>query len=317
MHTNNPILKLKNEMDRLVVGHSDVKMALLLGIVSREHIYIEGPPGTAKTMLSEIISSAAQLNFFFYQLHRDTRLSELIGDLVISKEQTEEGEIIKQKIVKGGILKSEICLLDDISRAPGESLNVLLRILNERKFFNEPIPLLTAIATSNPTADEYYNEPLDPANLDRFVLQVKSLGISYGKKWNDAKKIIELYSDKPPSKEIPAAVSKKLFDEYYSRIGEMKIPVEVQEGLANFITILVEDYGLDESNSLISDRTFFVKSLKIIRSHALISNRESCTMEDLKALKYMTVFRIPEEIYNNLDEILNNLDRKKKVKMNN
>jgi len=200
---------------------------------------------------------------------------------------------------------------------PGESLNVLLRILNERKFFNEPIPLLTAIATSNPTADEYYNEPLDPANLDRFVLQVKSLGISYGKKWNDAKKIIELYSDKPPSKEIPAAVSKKLFDEYYSRIGEMKIPVEVQEGLANFITILVEDYGLDESNSLISDRTFFVKSLKIIRSHALISNRESCTMEDLKALKYMTVFRIPEEIYNNLDEILNNLDRKKKVKMNN
>lgn len=182
-------------------------------------------------MLSEIISSAAQLNFFFYQLHRDTRLSELIGDLVISKEQTEEGEIIKQKIVKGGILKSEICLLDDISRAPGESLNVLLRILNERKFFNEPIPLLTAIATSNPTADEYYNEPLDPANLDRFVLQVKSLGISYGKKWNDAKKIIELYSDKPPSKEIPAAVSKKLFDEYYSRIGEMKIPVEVKKVL--------------------------------------------------------------------------------------
>ncbi|NIX14644.1 MAG: AAA domain-containing protein, partial [Candidatus Dadabacteria bacterium] len=162
MSTDNPYVALKEEMDNLVVGHEDVKMSLLLGIISREHIYIEGPPGTAKTMLSEIISSAAQLQFFFYQLHRDTRLSELIGDLVISKENTEEGEeIIKQKIVKGGILTAEICLLDDISRAPGESLNVLLRILNERKFFNEDIPLLTAIATSNPTADEYYNEPLD------------------------------------------------------------------------------------------------------------------------------------------------------------
>jgi len=101
MDNENPILKLKNEMDKHVIGHDHVKMALLLGIIAREHIYIEGPPGTAKTMLAEIISSVAQLNFFFYQLHRDTRLSELIGDLVISKEQTDDGEIIKQKNSKG------------------------------------------------------------------------------------------------------------------------------------------------------------------------------------------------------------------------
>lgn len=315
MDNENPILKLKIEMDKHVVGHDQVKMALLLGIISREHIYIEGPPGTAKTMLSEIISSSAQLNFFFYQLHRDTRLSELIGDLVISKEKSDEGEIIKQKIVKGGILKSEICLLDDISRAPGESLNVLLRILNERKFFNEPIPLMTAIATSNPTADEYYNEPLDPANLDRFVLQIKSLGISYGKGWDDARKVIELYSGKSSNEEIPVSVSKEILDESYNKLDKMEIPSEVQEGLANFVTILVEDYGLNETNSLISDRTFFVKSLKIIRAHALISGRDKCTMEDLQALKYMTAFRIPEDVYDQLDNILQNLDRKKKIQM--
>ena len=46
-------------------------------------------------------------------------------------------------------------MLDDISRAPGEALNVLLRILNERKFGNDPIPLITAIATGNPSGDEY------------------------------------------------------------------------------------------------------------------------------------------------------------------
>ena len=317
MDTENPILKLKEEMDKHVVGHNHVKMALLLGIVSREHIYIEGPPGTAKTMLSEIISSAAQLNFFFYQLHRDTRLSELIGDLVIAKEQTDEGEIIKQKIVKGGILKSEICLLDDISRAPGESLNVLLRILNERKFFNEPIPLLTAIATSNPTADEYYNEPLDPANLDRFVLQIKALGLSYEKNWEDARKVIELYSKKPLTEEIPVTVSKEIFDDYFNKIEKIDIPSEVQDALANFVAILIEDYGLNESNSLISDRTFFVKALKIMRSHALISNRETCTLEDLNALKYMTAFRVPEDVYDQMDDILQNLNRKKKVQMTN
>jgi MoxR-like ATPase len=263
-------------------------------------------------MLAEIISSAANLRFFFYQLHRDTRLSELIGDLVISKETTDEGEIIKQKVVKGGILTSEICLLDDISRAPGESLNVLLRILNERKFFNENIPLLTAIGTSNPTADEYYNEPLDPANLDRFVLQINSQGLSYGRKWNEAKKVIKLYSERSSDYNIPARVSREVFDEYYEKLGSVDIPLVVQEALANFVATLIEDYGCNETNSLISDRTFFVKSLKIMRAHALLNDRDHCTVEDLNALKYMTAFRIPEEVFQQLDQILDDLTSKKK-----
>lgn len=53
-----------------------------------------------------------------------------------------------------GILTAEISVLDDISRAPGEALNVLLRILNERKFGNDEIPLVTAIATANPSGDQ-------------------------------------------------------------------------------------------------------------------------------------------------------------------
>jgi MoxR-like ATPase len=315
MSTTNPYVALKEEMDNLVIGHEDVKMSLLLGIISREHIYIEGPPGTAKTMLSEIISGAAQLQFFFYQLHRDTRLSELIGDLVISKENTDEGEIIKQKIVKGGILTAEICLLDDISRAPGESLNVLLRILNERKFFNESIPLLTAIATSNPTADEYYNEPLDPANLDRFILQINAKGLSYGRKWDEASEVIKLYSKNADNYEVPQRVTRKLLDTYYKKLNSVKIPKEVQDTLKNFVIILIEKFGLNETNSLISDRTFFVKSLKILRSHALLHDRSSCIPEDLRALRYMTAFRLPEEVYAQIDQIIDEiLNQKKKPK---
>lgn len=316
MSTTNPYVALKEEMDNLVVGHEDVKMSLLLGIISREHIYIEGPPGTAKTMLSEIISGAAQLQFFFYQLHRDTRLSELVGDLVISKENTENGEeIIKQKIVKGGILTAEVCLLDDISRAPGESLNVLLRILNERKFFTEPIPLLTAIATSNPTADEYYNEPLDPANLDRFILQINAKGLSYGRKWDQVSEVIKLYSKDQDKREVPQRVTRKLLDNYYKKLNSIKIPTEVQNLLKTFVMTLIDKYGLNETNSLISDRTFFVKSLKIIKSHALLYDRKSCIPEDLRALRYMTAFRVPEEIYAMIDQIIDEvIGQKKKPK---
>ena len=172
--------------------------------------------------------------------------------------------------------------------------------------FSRLLPQVTLLQMNTTT------KPLDPANLDRFVLQIKSRGISYGRKWDEAKKVIELYADKPLDEKIPVRVSKEIFDENYKKLEEVVIPQEVQNGLADFITILIEDYGLNEGNSLISDRTFFVKSLKILKSHALLNNREVCTTEDLRALKYMTAFRIPEEVYNQIDEILDSIEGKKK-----
>ena len=304
---SNPFELLREEMDHLVVGHTEVKTALLLGIISREHIYIQGPPGTAKTMLSEIISKSAELDFFFYQMHRDTRLSELVGDLVISREDTKDGELIRQDIIKGGILTSEICLLDDISRAPGESLNVLLRILNERKYGEESIPLLTAIATSNPTADEYYNEP-----LDRFVIQINSYGLSYEKQWEDVKKIVNLYSAKNGSYDYVTKVGKKILNDTYKKFEKVVVPVDVQDGLINFVSWLIEDQKLNEQNSVISDRTFLVKSIKIIKANAILDGRDQADLSDLKALKFLLAFRIPEELLQLAEQKLESIEKQKK-----
>ncbi len=60
-----------------------------------------------------------------------------------------------------------------------------------------------------------------------------------------------------------------------------------------------------------------MKSLKIFKSHAQLHNRDVCTMEDLRSLKYMTAFRIPEEIYDQLDAILDSLEGKKKIQATN
>jgi MoxR-like ATPase len=263
-------------------------------------------------MLSEIVSKSADLSFFFYQMHRDTRLSELVGDLVISREDTKNGEIIRQNIIKGGILTAEICLLDDISRAPGESLNVLLRILNERKYGDEEIPLLSAIATSNPTADEYYNEPLDPANLDRFVIQINSNGLSYSKEWEDVKKIISIYSAKNSENSRIEKIGKKVLDKSYQRLENVIVSSEIQEGLVSFISWLIEDLRLNESNSVISDRTFLVKSIKVIKASAILDGRDKANLSDLKALKYILAFRVPEEVLQLAEEKLESIQAQKK-----
>ena len=229
--------QIRSHMDSYVVGHDDVKEALMLGLIAREHIYLEGPPGTAKTMLAEITSEAAELEFFFYQLHRDTRLAELVGDTVIVREQDESGEVIRQMNRKGGILTSEICVLDDISRSPGEALNVLLRVLNERKFGGDRIPLLTAIATGNPTEEDYYNEPLDPANLDRFTLQMKTLGLLQRNHWESAAKIIDLYASTDSRAAIKDRVDRSALDDAHEAMPKVDLTAEVKQLLLEFLNV--------------------------------------------------------------------------------
>ena len=98
--------------------------------------------------------------------HRDTRLAELIGDMQIIKESRDKHtEAIRTAVRPGGLLTSEIAVLDDISRAPGEALNVILRILNERKFGGEHIPLLTVLATGNPCTELFANEQIGRAHV--------------------------------------------------------------------------------------------------------------------------------------------------------
>jgi MoxR-like ATPase len=306
--------QIRGEMDKYVVGHDDVKEAVMLGLIAREHIYLEGPPGTAKTMLAEITSEAADLKFFFYQLHRDTRLAEIVGDTVIFRErETSGGELIRQMNRKGGILTAEICVLDDISRAPGEALNVLLRILNERKFGDDSIPLLTAIATGNPTKDEYYNEPLDPANLDRFTIQMRTLGLLQQNRWEHAARVIDLYADNHLSEGIAPKVSRAILDTANAQVPQVDLTNEVKELLLALLNVLLNDYNLNDSNSLLTDRTFLVKAVKILKSKAVLEGRMHCVPEDLFVMKYITTFRIPEELHKRLEEIINELLRKKKV----
>lgn len=298
------ITHVKGYLDRYVMGHEDIKEGLLLSLVAREHLYIEGPPGTAKTMLAEITAKAASLEYFFYQFHRDTRLTELLGDYHLQRENRDGVEYIRSGIERGGILTTDICLLDDISRAPGEALNVLLRILNERKFGQEKIPLLTAIATSNPTDDNYYNEPLDRANLDRFTLQIKASGLIQGGHWHTAEQVIDHYShynfDLDEVESRPGIHLKGRADP----LVHLVLSELTKRGLLLFLAKLTGEYKLQEENSLLTDRTFLVKACRVLKAKSYLECREETCLKDLFALRYLTAFRVPPEVHERIEEII-------------
>jgi MoxR-like ATPase len=293
--------RLRELLDRHVVGHDDAKQALLLALVCREHIYLEGPPGSAKTRMAELAARGASLGFFFYQMHRDTRLAELVGDVVLERRPLADaaGERIHQAIEPGGILTADVCVLDDISRAPGEALNVLLRVLNERKFGDRPIPLLTAIATSNPLRDEYYNEPLDPANLDRFALQLRVSGLIQSGDRAQARQLLDRFADGSvvEQPEPEAVLTRADLDAAFGALAKIAVPSASKDALVEFLRRLSVDYHCDETNSLLTDRSFLVKAVKLLRGRALLAGRERVEREDLGVLAQMTTFRVPEEVH--------------------
>jgi MoxR-like ATPase len=300
--------QLRELLDRHVVGHDEAKDALLLALVCREHIYLEGPPGSAKTRMAEVAARGSSLGFFFYQMHRDTRLSELVGDVVLERRALPdgEGERIHQTTLPGGILTAEICVLDDVSRAPGEALNVLLRILNERKFGELPIPLLCAIATSNPLRDEYYNEPLDPANLDRFAIQLRVYGLIQSGDRSLARVLVDQFADgrvvEQPDPE--PVLGRADLDALFAAQSRIAVPAAEKDRLIEFLRRLVVDYDCDETNSLLTDRSFLVKAVKLLRGRALLAGRDHVRAEDLAVLNLMTTFRVPEEVHEKVPELI-------------
>jgi MoxR-like ATPase len=300
--------RLRELLDRHVVGHDEAKEALLLALVCREHIYLEGPPGSAKTRMAEVAARGSSLGFFFYQMHRDTRLAELVGDVVLERRALPDGagERIHQTTLPGGILTAEICVLDDVSRAPGEALNVLLRILNERKFGETPIPLLTAIATSNPLRDEYYNEPLDPANLDRFAIQLRVAGLIQSGDRALARLLVDQFADGQvvEQPEPEPVLGRADLDALHAAQSRVAVPEAEKDRLIEFLRRLVVDYDCDETNSLLTDRSFLVKAVKLLRGRALLAGRDHVSAEDLAVLKWMTTFRVPEEVHEKVPELL-------------
>lgn len=313
MRIHKGLNSLRQILDNHVVGQDSVKEAVLLGLLAREHVYIEGPPGVAKTFMSELVCESSNLSHWFYQMHRDTRLNEIVGEAIIVKDTTQAGEIIRQDILRGGVLNCELAVLDDISRAPGEALNVLLRILNERKYGSGPecrIPLLSAIATGNPAQDEsYYAEPLDPATLDRFTLQLRVTGLVNEGKWSAVEDVIDRYSSPPLASDSCHinSVGRDIIIEGGELVPSVVLGEPTKKVLVEFLRVLNEDYELGESNAILTDRTFLIKAVKILKAQAVLDGRQVCEPRDLFAMRFLTTFRIPSKIHEKIEQIISDI----------
>ncbi|MEA3506538.1 MAG: AAA family ATPase [Elusimicrobiota bacterium] len=277
------ISSFKEEMEKVIIGQSKLIERLLIGILCRGHILLEGVPGLAKTLSVRTLAGALKLDFRRIQFTPDLLPADLIGTLIYNPKTLE----FQSKL---GPIFSQIILADEINRAPAKVQSALLEAMQEKQVTIEkkthklPEPFLV-LATQNPIEQEgTYSLP--EAQVDRFMLKIK---VGYPGR-EEEKKILErvaIEGLKETKKVVGPAEIKKA--------QEAVASVYVDERIKNYAVDLVlasrdpSEAGLDELGRLIeygaSPRaTIFL--ITAARGLAFIKQRGFVIPEDIKEIGY-------------------------------
>jgi len=160
--------KIKKEISKVIIGHNELIDSILIALITKGHLLLEGVPGIAKTKSVLTLSEVIGVDFKRVQFTPDLLPSDITG-IEIYNPKTNEFEI------KKGPVFTNLLLADEINRAPAKVQSALLEVMQERQVTigNETFKLdepFLVIATQNPIEQEG-TYPLPEAQLDRFILK--------------------------------------------------------------------------------------------------------------------------------------------------
>ncbi|MCK2141341.1 AAA family ATPase [Streptomyces albidoflavus] len=160
---------VRAEIGKAVVGQDPVVTGLVIALLCRGHVPLEGVPGVAKTLLVRALAAAVELETKRVQFTPDLMPSDITGSLVLDARTSEFS-------FQPGPVFTNLLLADEINRTPPKTQASLLEAMEERQVTVDgtarhlPEPFLVA-ATQNPV--EYEGTyPLPEAQLDRFLLKL-------------------------------------------------------------------------------------------------------------------------------------------------
>lgn len=171
--TNNentkPIELLLYEVKKVIVGQDHLLERLIVALLTRGHILVEGVPGLAKTMAIKTFAEAIGGNFHRIQFTPDLVPADLIGTRIYNQKTGEFNTSL-------GPVFTNLLLADEINRAPAKVQSALLEVMQERQVTigRETFPVaepFLVMATQNPIESEG-TYPLPEAQVDRFMLKV-------------------------------------------------------------------------------------------------------------------------------------------------
>ncbi|TIX51095.1 MoxR family ATPase [Alteraurantiacibacter aquimixticola] len=160
---------IRDEVGKAIVGQEETIEHLLIALISRGHVLLEGPPGTAKTFLAQCFSRATGLEFGRIQFTPDLLPGDILGSNLFNFQTS-------QFTLTRGPIFCDLLLADEINRTPPKTQAALLEAMQERRVTldGETHALgdqFMVVATQNPIENQGVY-PLPEAQLDRFAFKL-------------------------------------------------------------------------------------------------------------------------------------------------
>jgi MoxR-like ATPase len=160
--------RIRAEVAKAVVGQDDAVDLLLTALFAGGHVLLEGPPGTAKTLLAHSFARAVGLDYGRIQFTPDLMPGDIIGSNLFNFQTS------SFTLTRGPVF-CELLLADEINRTPPKTQAALLEAMQERRITIDGeahalSPRFTVVATQNPI-EQQGTYPLPEAQLDRFLFK--------------------------------------------------------------------------------------------------------------------------------------------------
>jgi len=271
--------KIIGELKTKFYERDEIIEGAVCALLTSNHILVIGPPGTAKSQLSdEICSRIGGAEYFHWLLTKFTTPEEIFGSISLKGLENDE----YKRITSNKLPECHIAFLDEVFKASSSILNSLLTAINERIFFNGKqkldMPLITLFGASNELPSD--QDELD-ALYDRFLLRYV---VGY---IEEDFRFLKMVQDIKHDTEI----TKITLDEL-NEIQEMVKEVEVPHTLYKIVLKIRNE--LNNKGILLSDRRYKY-AFSLIKSKAFINSRMIADEEDLKILENV-LWRDPDEI---------------------
>jgi MoxR-like ATPase len=168
--------RFRKSLGRFFINKQELIDLMVVAAVAQEPLLLVGPPGTAKSDLVLKFKDALGLgegDYFEYMLTRFTEPSEIVGPIDISKLR--EGRYIRRE--QGKLPTARLGFLDEIFKSNSAILNILLTIINERKFYQDGVPQPVRLRVLFAATNEVPEQAELAALKDRFALKAESRSV--------------------------------------------------------------------------------------------------------------------------------------------
>ncbi|XLS29038.1 AAA family ATPase [Flavobacteriaceae bacterium M23B6Z8] len=271
------------EMNKVIVGQKHMVERLLIGLLGKGHILLEGVPGLAKTLAINTLAKAVHGSFSRIQFTPDLLPADVVGTLIYNMK-------LNDFSIKKGPIFANFVLADEINRAPAKVQSALLEAMQEKQVtigdetFILDKPFLV-MATQNPVEQEG-TYPLPEAQVDRFMLKTV---IDYPKL--DEEQLIIRANLKGSFEQVNPVVSVEQILRAQEAVKEVYMDEKIEKYILDiiFATRYPEKYKLANLKPLINFGASPRGSINLANAakcYAFIKRRGYVIPEDVRAVVY-------------------------------